>query len=169
MTVTQFFAILRPRLGDAGKLTYDDDELLGYLNDAVEQLSLERITAKDPIMIVEKEITPGTDAIPDGFISFAGQFPVYFAGGKIMSLDGETGKRTVRYFAVKPRLASVEGSLPFGDEAVHTLLNYALTAAAARTGADASTEGEIGQRGAEALMRGAYGIGRAVQNNAEAR
>lgn len=160
MTATQFLAILRPRIGDAGKATYDDDELLGYLNDAIEQLSVERITAKDPTMIIEEEVTPGTTAVPDGFICFAGQFPVYFAGGKIVSLDGETKARTVRYFAVKPRLSELSEELPFGGEAVHTLLNYAVLAASARVGASAEVEGAISTRGAEALQRASTGVGR---------
>ena len=160
MTATEFLAILRPRIGDAGKVTYDDDELLGYVNDAVEQMSLERIAAKDATMVTEEEITPGTSAVPDGFVNFAGQFPVYFAGGKIVSLDGSAAKRIIRYFAVKPRLTALSDEMPFGDDALHVLLNYAITAAAARTGASTETESAIGARGAEYMQKAGTGIGR---------
>lgn len=169
MTAIQFLAILRPRIGDSGKATYDDDELLGYLNDAIEQLSVERITAKDPVMITEAKITPGTTAVPDGFVCFAGQFPVYFAGGKIVSLDGETKERTVRYFAVKPRLSALSETLPFGDESVHALLNYTIFAASARVGASAEAEAAISTRSVEALQRAGAGIGRVMAaGNAQA-
>ena len=84
MTVTQFLALVRPRIGDVAKVTYDDNELLGYLNDAIIQLSLERINAKDPQMVAEATVVPGTTVIPDGSTSFAGQYPVYFSGGKVV-------------------------------------------------------------------------------------
>ncbi len=162
MTGTQYLSMLRQRLGDTAKVTYDDDELLSYLNDAVEQLSLERINARDPTMATEETVTPGTSSVPEGFVSFAGQYPVYFAGGKIEALDGTTAARTVRYFAVKPRLSDAAETVPFGDEAVHVLLNYAVTAAAARTGASAETESAIGTRGVENLQKAGTGIGRAA-------
>ena len=31
MTGTEFLALIRPRIGDSAKATYDDNELLGYL------------------------------------------------------------------------------------------------------------------------------------------
>ena len=160
MTATEFLAIFRPRIGDAGKVAYDDDELLGYVNDAIEQLSLERIAAKDTTMVTEEKITPGTSAVPDGFVNFAGQFPVYFAGGKIVSLDDSVTERTIRYFAVKPRLTKLSDAIPFGDDALHILLNYAITAAAARTGASTETESAIGTRGTEYMQKAGTGIGR---------
>ena len=30
MTGTEFLALIRPRIGDSAKATYDDNELLGY-------------------------------------------------------------------------------------------------------------------------------------------
>lgn len=160
MTVTQFLALVRPRIGDVAKVTYDDNELLGYLNDAIIQLSLERINAKDPQMVAEATVVPGTTVIPDGFTSFAGQYPVYFSGGKVVSLDGTTTSRIIRYFAIKSRLEDLTDTIPFGDEAVPVLLNYCVTAAAARVGANAETEGVLTQRSTGAVQGANSAIGR---------
>lgn len=162
MTGTQFIALARPRIGDSAKVIYDDDELLGYLNDGIEQVSLSRIEAKDPMMVTEVSVVPGTTAVPDGFTGFAGQYPVYFSGGKIVALDGTSTAKIVRYFAVKPRLTALSETLPFGDEAVPALLNYVIAAAAARVGANAETEGALAQRSNGALQNAGTGVGRAM-------
>lgn len=161
MTATQFLAIVRPRIGDTAKATFDDTELLEYLNDAIEQLSAERIAAKDPQMIVQASVTPGTTTVPSGFQSFAGQFPLYLVGNVITALDGTTTARIVRYFAVKPRLASLADNVPFGDESIPILLNYVTTASLARVGADAQVEGALGIRQAGVVAATNSSIGRA--------
>lgn len=165
MTGTEFLALIRPRIGDSAKTTYDDNELLGYLNDAIIQLSMERIIAKDPQMIIEEEVTPGTTTIPARFQSFAGQFPVYFSDGKIMSLDGTATPLRVRYFATKERLSATNGTIPFGDESIPALANAVVVMASARVGADAQTEGALAMRQTEGIITGSSPVGRYARSN----
>ena len=165
MTGTEFLALIRPRIGDSAKATYDDNELLGYLNDAIIQLSMERIIGKDPQMIVEEEVTPGTTTIPARFQSFAGQIPVYFSDGKIMALDGTVTPLTVRYFATKERLSATNGTIPFGDESIPALTNAVVVIASARVGADAQTEGALAMRQAEGIAIGSSPVGRYARSN----
>lgn len=152
MTGTEFISLLRPRIGDVEKVTYEDTELLGYLNDAIDQLSLERITAKDPTMIVEVSVTPGTSVIPTGFMSFAGQYPLYFSGKTINSLDSSITTMTARYYAVKARLTALTDTIPFNDESIPSLINYAVTAASARVGASVEIESALAQRANGAIQ-----------------
>lgn len=165
MTGTEFLALVRPRVGDSAKTTYDDNELLGYLNDAIIQMSMERIVGKDPQMITEESVTPGTTTIPAGFQSFAGQFPVYFSGGKITALDGTVTPITVRYFAIKDRISALSETIPFGDESIPALANAVIVAASARVGADAQTEGALANRQIEGVTTGASGVGRYARSN----
>lgn len=165
MTGTEFLALIRPRIGDSAKATYDDNELLGYLNDAIIQLSMERIIGKDPQMIIEESVTPGTTTIPARFQSFAGQIPVYFSDGKIMALDGTVTPLTVRYFATKERLAAPNGTIPFGDESIPALTNAVVVIASARVGADAQTEGSLAIRQMEGITIGSSPVGRYARSN----
>lgn len=130
----------RQRLGDTAKVTFDDSELLGYLNDAIIQLSMEMIAAKDPTMAKELSVTPGTTAVPEDFQGFCGSSPVYQAGGVFQALNATTDPITVRYFAVKARLSSATENIPFGDFASPALTNGLVTSAALRVGYDPSGE-----------------------------
>ena len=168
MTGTEFLALIRPRIGDSAKATYDDNELLGYLNDAIIQLSMERIVGKDPQMIIEETVTPGTATIPARFQSFAGQIPVYFADGKIMSLDGTATPLTVRYFATKEKLSALNGTIPFGDESIPALANAVVVIASARVGADAQTEGALAMRQMEGITTASSPVGRYTKSNQKA-
>lgn len=165
MTGTEFLALIRPRIGDSAKTTYDDNELLGYLNDAIIQLSMERIIGKDPQMIIEEEVTPGTTTIPARFQCFAGQIPVYFSDGKIMALDGTVTPLRVRYFATKERLSATNGTIPFGDESIPALTNAVVVIASARVGADAQTEGALAMRQTDGIITGSSPVGRYARSN----
>ena len=143
MTGSEFIALVRPRIGDENSIVYSDTELLGYLNDAIDQYSAKCIGANDPAMIIEAEIIPGSTVMPNGFDRFAGAYPLYFSGGKFQSLDGSTAAVTVRYFAYKSHIAAA-GNLPFDDEALPYLLNYVIVAATARVGGSADIEAQIG-------------------------
>lgn len=143
MTGAEFITSVRPRLGDVNSVVYSDSELLGYLNDAIDQLSEKRIAANDADMITEVSVTPGTTAVPDGFARFAGAYPLYFSGDRFQSLDGSVDALTVRYYAYKARII-LSNEVPFGDDALPFLLNYVIVAASARIGGSAETEALLG-------------------------
>ena len=152
MIVNDFLKKVSVRLGDEARVTYSNKELISALNDAITQLSLERIASSDPSMVKELSVTPGTTAVPSGFVRFVGQESVYPLNGKFMSLDGTTTARTVRYFGVKPHVETKGDDLPFDDTtSLGVLLNYVVVLAGARVGDQSPIEAGLADR-----MSGAY-------------
>ena len=152
MIVNDFLKKVAVRLGDEARITYSNKELISALNDAITQLSLERIAAGDSLMIKEMSVTPGTTSVPSGFVRFVGMESVYPVGGKFMSLDSSSAERTVRYFGVKPHVETKGDEIPFDDTtSLGVLLNYVVVLAGARTGDQSPVEAGLADR-----MSGAY-------------
>ena len=153
MLVNDFLKKVAVRLGDEARVTYSNKELIAALNDAITQLSLERITAGDPLMIREISVTPGTTTVPSGFVRFVGQEIVYTSNGRFMSLDSSSAARTVRYFGVKPHVETKGDEIPFDDTtSLGVLLNYTVVLAGARTGDNSPVEAGLAQRMSEAYL-----------------
>ena len=152
MLVNDFLKKVAVRLGDEARITYSNKELISALNDAITQLSLERIASSDPSMVKELSVTPGTTTVPTGFVRFVGQENVYASNGRFMSLDSSSAARTVRYFGVKPHVEPKGDNLPFDDTtSLGVLLNYVVVLAGARVGDQSPIEAGLADR-----MSGAY-------------
>ena len=152
MIVNDFLKKVSVRLGDEARVTYSNKELISALNDAITQLSLERIASSDTSMVKELSVTPGTTTVPTGFVRFVGQENVYASNGRFMSLDSSSAARTVRYFGVKPHVETKGDNLPFDDTtSLGVLLNYVVVLAGARTGDQSPIETGLADR-----MSGAY-------------
>ena len=152
MLVNDFLKKVAVRLGDEARITYSNKELISALNDAITQLSLERIASSDSSMVKELSVTPGTTSVPSGFVRFVGMESVYPVGGKFMSLDSSSAERTVRYFGVKPHVETKGDDLPFDDTtSLGVLLNYVVVLVGARTGDQSPIETGLADR-----MSGAY-------------
>ena len=152
MIVNDFLKKVSVRLGDEARVTYSNKELISALNDAITQLSLERIASSDPSMVKEFSVTPGTTTVPTGFVRFVGQENVYASNGRFTSLDISSAARTVRYFGVKPHVETKGDDLPFDDTtSLGVLLNYVVVLAGARTGDQSPIETGLADR-----MSGAY-------------
>lgn len=153
MMVNDFLKLVAIRLGDEARVTYSNKELIAALNDGITQLSLERITAGDPLMIREISVTPGTTTVPSGFVRFVGQESVYASNGRFMTLDSSSAARTVRYYGVKPHVETKGDDLPFDDAtSLGVLLDYVVVLASARTGDQAPTEAGLAQRMSNAYL-----------------
>ena len=153
MIVSDFLKAVAIRLGDEARVTYGGKELISALNDGITQLSLERIAASDATMVKEISVTPGTTAIPSGFVRFVGQESVYPLNGKFMSLDGASTARTIRYFSTKEHVETKGDDLPFDDAtSLGILLNYTVVLAGARTGDNSPIEAGLAQRMSEAYL-----------------
>ena len=152
MTVSDFIKILRARLNDEAKKIWTDSELRAYINDAITQLSIELLNAKDMSMITELAIIPGTTSVPDGFLRFAGQYPIYISNGTFCSLSGSTVETTVRYWAVKTHVQSNGDNIPFDAALANTsLLNYSIFAAGLKAGYDSQSEVSLAQKATDGL------------------
>lgn len=153
MMVNDFFKAVAIRLGDEARVTYSNKELLSCLNDAITQLSLERIDVSAMEMIKEVTVTPGSTSIPSGFVRFVGQESVYPTNGKFFSLDNSVTPRAVRFFAVKPHVETKGDDLPFDDTtSLGVLLNYVVVLAAARVGDPANVEAQLAQKMSDAFL-----------------
>ena len=153
MIVSDFLKAVAIRLGDEARVTYGGKELISALNDGITQLSLERIAASDATMVKEISVTPGTTAIPSGFVRFVGQESVYPLNGTFMSLDGASTARTIRYFSTKEHVETTGDDLPFDDAtSLGILLNYTVVLAGARTGDNSPIEAGLAQRMSDAYL-----------------
>lgn len=152
MLVNEFIKRVSVRLGDEARITYSSKELISCLNDAISQLSLERIAAHDPLMIKEVTVTPGRTSVPAGWVRFVGQEPFYLDGSKFASLDGSAEKRTVRCYVAKAHVESAGDDLPFDDAtSLGALMDYVVVLAGARVGYASQVESTLADR-----MSGAY-------------
>jgi|GEM_PF-5617330 len=101
----------RMRIKDPGGINYSTYELLDYFHDASDFLSMELITLRDSEMVREFQQEIGK-ALPDDFVEFAGQHPLYQQNGVVQAHDSSQTKMEIRYFAKKPHVLIAENS-PF--------------------------------------------------------
>lgn len=161
MLVNEFLKRAAARLGDEERITFSSKELISCLNDAITQVSLERINAKDPQMITEAEIAAGGSPVPEGFVKFAGQEPCYVAGGKIVPYTDAAC--TARCYCAKPHVLTKGDDVPFDETtAAGALLDYVVVLAGSRVGYASQTEAALARQMADAYTGGA---GHAAQNS----
>lgn len=122
MTVNQVLIKVRQQLNDMSKLKYSDEELIYCLNNAIDTISLELADSKTPDFVKEFEIEAGEEVErPDDFIEFVGQYPIAFTEDEdkvVMELlDQEYPcPMIVRYFALRPKVKTLEDKVPFYRE-----------------------------------------------------
>lgn len=122
MTVNQLLIKVRQKLNDMGKLKYSDEELIYCLNNAIDTVSLELADNKTPEFVKEFQLSAGESVErPDDFIEFVGQYPIAFTEDEdkvVMELlDQEYPcPMIVRYFALRPKVRTLEDKVPFYRE-----------------------------------------------------
>lgn len=122
MTVNQLLIKVRQKLSDMSKLKYSDEELIYCLNNAIDTVSLELADSKTPEFVKEFQLSAGEEVErPDDFIEFVGQYPIAFTEeeDKVMMelLDQEYPcPMIVRYFALRPKVKTLEDKIPFYRE-----------------------------------------------------
>ena len=143
MTAQELLSDVRLKLADSEVVGFSDQELLAWLNEAVNTLCLTLVGAKDSQMVKSLSVTPGTTVVPADFYRFVGESGLNIDEGTFKSNDGGTAARLVRYFAMKPRLTSLSDSIPFGHWSTAQLVNA--TAAVAMQKWGLSNQGETEQ------------------------
>ena len=109
-TVADVLQEVRPRISDIDAITYQDDELISYLNTVIDFLNGYLIAKKQPEMVKQLTIADCM-RVPCDWDSFAGQYPVYITQGKFQLYDIK--KIKARYFALRPHVATVADIVPF--------------------------------------------------------
>ena len=110
-TINKFLSKIRIRLKDTSKSSFSDYELLEYLNDAIHFLSCELIAQRDEGMLKETNLKKG-DILPENFVDFAGEFPVYINNGVINFHLNETENIKITYWAKYDEL-NLDSKIPF--------------------------------------------------------
>ena len=123
MTGTDVMMLVRQRANDLDRTRYSDFEILNNINSAIRQLSQILIKRSAPEMIATLNVTTSV-AVPAGFHSFVGQFPVWREGDQLHT--AQTGAVTVRYFKYKDPLVSLADTIPFDDNYVDSIVYAAL-------------------------------------------
>lgn len=119
MTVNDVLIRVRQYLGDMQKIKYSDEELIYALNNAINKTSIEAANNKIPEFMKEFTIEAGEDVPrPEDFVDFQGQYPIMFSvkGNKVICrlLDQDyDGEMTVRYFAMRPSVSTLDDEVPF--------------------------------------------------------
>lgn len=137
MKVSDFFTLLRARIRDNYKLEYPDEELIGYLNDAISYWSSCSISNKDKLHVKTLIVNPFVD-VPDDFAKFAGTFPVYIVEKRIISTEGNSV--TCKYYAFDDHISTIEDDLRFDKPEISILLQLTAIYALNRNQFDVSTD-----------------------------
>src|SRR5574344_962260 len=110
-TINKFLSKIRIRLKDTSKSSFSDYELLEYFNDAIHFLSCELIAQRDEGMLKETILKKG-DVLPENFVDFAGEFPVYINNGVINFHLQENENIKITYWAKYDEL-NLDSRIPF--------------------------------------------------------
>lgn len=102
----------RKRITDVDELVYPNEELISYLNQAIDFLNGFLIASNKAEMLKELTVGDGT-AVPEDFSGkYAGYFPVREVG-EVFKLQIGSTPVVIRYFANRPHVAETTDTVPF--------------------------------------------------------
>lgn len=96
---------------------FANSTLLGYINDALDLISLSLVALNDP-EVVTQQIMTGPIAKPANFVSFIpqkGNYPVTIQGNQITPAYGAPPSIMIKYAVSKPHIASDNDTIPLPD------------------------------------------------------
>ena len=107
-TIANLLWRVRERITDTDVIEFENIELVGYLNDAIDWLSLQLIQSRAPEMVTNLTIAEGA-TVPLTYHSLCGIYPVEITGNVCSILDGSTSV-PIRYFATKSHVSYISES-----------------------------------------------------------
>jgi hypothetical protein len=117
-TVNDLLPKIRQRLHDEDKLVYDDLELTGYINDAIDFLGSELLIIGDETLL-KTILVNNSIEIPPDFVATCGQFPIYFENGYIYT---DSGSVSIQYFSIPSSVSTVNDTIPLRNMWVPLLI-----------------------------------------------
>jgi len=135
--VSEFLTLVRARIRDNFKLEYPDEELIGYINDAISYWSSCSITNKDKLSVKTLIVDPYVD-VPSDFAKFAGTYPVYIIDKRILSTDND--RVVCKYYAFDNHVSSVNDTMNFDSPVISVLLQLTCIYALNRNQFDVTTD-----------------------------
>ena len=121
MDVIRAVEEIRLKTNDRDGVGMDDQEILSYLNEAIQCISQYMIGAGSPLLVQELNIAANAEptvSLPPNFIKFCGTFPVKVTGRTITLLDNPPMK--LRYFASYP-IVEMEDVMPFHHDELNQI------------------------------------------------
>ena len=106
---------IRNKINDRDEIGLDDDELLSYLNEALQYISSYLVSANSPLMIKKLDIEAETSTLPDDFVRFVGLQPVKITGKEVEALELPI---KARYFA-NVKQVGIADNMPFTQLALN--------------------------------------------------
>lgn len=107
---------IRNKINDRDEIGMDDEELLSYLNEALQYISSYLVGANSPLMVKEVVISENKYQMPDDFIRFVGTLPIKTTGTEVTLLDEPPLK--ARYFASVSSVG-INDDMPFKQVALN--------------------------------------------------
>lgn len=101
---------IRDKINDRDEVGLDDNEILSYLNEAIQYISSFLVGAGSPLFLNDLTLTETETALPKEFVRTAGKFPIKITGSTIKTLDDPPV--TIRYFANTKRV-ELDDDMPF--------------------------------------------------------
>jgi len=123
MTLSEIRNLVRTRIKDDIKLTYKDDELNRYINDAIGFLNAELISINDPLMAKSLQVVDKTP-IPSDFVRLAGQYPLYISDNLFHTYNPDDNF-IILYFAAKPLVTNDNDTIPFSETETNIIIQLA--------------------------------------------
>ena len=137
MLVSAFLTKLRLRIRDEYKVEYTDDELIGYLNDALAYWDSTRIVSADPLRLKSLTVNPNA-TVPTDFAKWAGTYPVYIQNGNVYSASGDSV--ACKYYAYSTSFASTSDNINLPNPEISILLQLSTIYALNKNQFDVSTD-----------------------------
>lgn len=137
MLVSAFLTQLRFRIRDEFKVEYPDNELIGYLNDALAYWDSTRVVASDPLRVKSLVVNPSA-SVPTNFAKWAGTFPVYILGETVYTT--EATPVTCKYYSYSDGYDELTDSINLANPEIVILLQLATIYALNRNQFDVSTD-----------------------------
>lgn len=116
MKVEEALYAIRNKINDRDEIGLDDDEILSYLNEALQYISAYMISVNSPLLTKSETINSKTFELPTNFVRFAGMFPVKVEGriGELL----ESAPVNVKYFLSIDEVKSTS-NMPFTQLALN--------------------------------------------------
>jgi len=120
MLVSDLLTKVRLRIRDKDSVEYTDNELLGYVNDAILLIGYELIAMQDAEMIVDLSLESASTLKPANFLRFTGALPVMVQGNNLV-VYGKLPCIT-RYFKKPTLVSTIDETLPFTNEGYNQIM-----------------------------------------------
>lgn len=124
MLVSTIIQDIRNRINDKdGVGDFDDDEIVSYINQALNYVGLYFVTANNPLALKEVTIKDG-DTLPTDYIKHCGILPIKVTGKVVKFLDTSTKNLTMKYFYKAANITgtATDEEMPYDDALTNNII-----------------------------------------------